>query len=290
VAIETLTGRRPEGLILQHADPAHPAVEPLTTALLSELRGRYLNPEWLKPLMKHGYAGARTMGQEFLENLWGWQVTRPDLIQQWAWDEVKETWFDDKHKLGLPRFLAQGHNAHVKAQMLAIFMVAAEKGFWQADEATLKQMGGELARLVARNGLPGSGHTAPNHPMWGWLKPRIDAADAEALGVTLARARGEGLAPAPATATATAEHPGARHQAAAASRPQATEAPPATGPTATPPAAPPAPAERHYELHTRPAPVAPRHAPPTALLTLAPLLFLLGLAWSRRGPSTSHPS
>jgi cobaltochelatase CobN len=78
-------------------------------------------------LMKHGYAGARTMGQEFLENLWGWQVTRPDLIKQWAWDEVKETWFDDKQKLGLPRFLAQGHNAHVKAQMLAIFMVAAER-------------------------------------------------------------------------------------------------------------------------------------------------------------------
>jgi cobalamin biosynthesis Mg chelatase CobN len=94
--------------------------------------------------MEHGYAGARTMGQEFLENLWGWQVTRPDLIQQWAWDEVKQTYFDDKQKLGLPRFLGQGHNAHVKAQMLAIFMVAAEKGFWQADDATLKQMGGEL--------------------------------------------------------------------------------------------------------------------------------------------------
>jgi hypothetical protein len=58
--------------------------------------------------MKHGYAGARTMGQEFLENLWGWQVTRPDLIQQWAWDEVKETWFEDKHKLGLPRLSCPG--------------------------------------------------------------------------------------------------------------------------------------------------------------------------------------
>ena len=288
VGIETLTGRRPEGLILQHADPAHPAVEPLATALLSELRGRYLNPEWLKPLMKHGYAGARTMGQEFLENLWGWQVTRPDLIQQWAWDEVKETWFEDKHKLGLPRFLAQGHNAHVKAQMLAIFMVAAEKGFWQADAATLKQMGGELARLVAKNGLPGSGHTAPHHPMWNWLQPRIDAVDADALGVALARARGEGLAPAPvAPITAMAATPrqqDARHEAATPRREQTAVAPTAPNPAA---AEPQAPAERHYELHTRPAPLAARHTPPMALLTLAPLLFLIGLAWSRRRPSTS---
>lgn len=223
LGVETLTGHHPDSLILQHADPAHPAVEPLTTALMSELRGRYLNPEWLKPLMKHGYAGARTMGQEFLENLWGWQVTRPDLIKQWAWDEVKETYFDDKQKLGLPQFLAQGHNAHVKAHMLAIFMVAAEKGYWQADAATIQKMGGELAQLVAKNGLPGSGHTAPNHPMWPWLSPQLSAADAQALTVALAKARGEsplyanrptpirrslsGKSPVSRNATATAKKP-----------------------------------------------------------------------------------
>ncbi|MDP2882893.1 MAG: cobaltochelatase subunit CobN [Azonexus sp.] len=203
LAIEGRTGRPPEALILQHAEPGRADVEPLTSALLGELRGRFLNPAWLKPLMGHGYAGARTMGQEFLENLWGWQVTRPDLVKNWAWDEVKAVYFDDAQKLGLPQFLGQDHNAHVKAHMLAIFMVAAEKGFWKTDPATIRQMGGELARLVAKNGLPGSGHTAPNHPMWQWLAPQLDAADAQALGVTLDRARGE-IVSAPDTATATA--------------------------------------------------------------------------------------
>ncbi len=218
LGVETLTGRRPEGLILQHADPAHAAVEPLTTALLSELRGRYLNPEWIKPLMNHGYAGARTMGQEFLENLWGWQVTRPDLIQPWTWDEVKQTYFDDKQKLGLPQFLGQGHNAHVKAQMLAIFMVAAERKYWQADDATLKQMGSELVHLVNKNGLPGSGHTAPNHPIWQWLASKLDPADASTLGVVLAKASGEGAyRPAAAAPLAHSANPG-RPVAASASR------------------------------------------------------------------------
>jgi cobaltochelatase CobN len=120
--------------------------------------------------------------------------------------------------------------------MLAIFMVAAEKGFWQADDATLKQMGGELARLVAKNGLPGSGHTAPHHPMWNWLQPRIDAVDANALGVALARARGEGLAPAPiAPITAMAATPrqqGARHEATTPRREQAAVAPTVPNPAA----------------------------------------------------------
>ena len=141
--------------------------------------------------MAHGYAGARTMGQEFLENLWGWQVTRPDLVQPWAWDEVKETWFDDKQRLGLPQFLSQGQSVHVKAHMLAILMVAAQRGYWPADDATVRRLGGELAGLVARHGLPGSGHTAPTHPMWRWLQARLDAPAAEALGVALARAQAD---------------------------------------------------------------------------------------------------
>ncbi|WP_295004472.1 cobaltochelatase subunit CobN [uncultured Dechloromonas sp.] len=272
LAIEGRTGRPPEALILQHAEPGRADVEPLTSALLGELRGRFLNPAWLKPLMGHGYAGARTMGQEFLENLWGWQVTRPDLVKNWAWDEVKSVYFDDAHKLGLPQFLGQGHNAHVKAHMLAIFMVAAEKGFWQTDAATIRKMGGELARLVAKNGLPGSGHTAPNHPMWQWLAPQLDAADAQALGVTLAKARGELVAAAPAG------QPTAHPQASANAPAAAPQAPPATE-TAPPP--------RYYELQTLAdtASTAQRTLPILALLAAAFALFGLGLWRGRQGPA-----
>jgi cobaltochelatase CobN len=273
LAVEGRSGRPPEAMILQHAQPGQAEVEPLATALLGELRGRFLNPAWLKPLMAHGYAGARTMGQEFLENLWGWQVTRPDLVKNWAWDEVKAVYIDDAHRLGLPGFLAEGHNAHVKAHMLAIFMVAAEKGYWRTDAATLRRMGGELARLVARNGLPGSGHTAPDHPMWRWLAPRLDGADAAALAVTLARARGE---PAPAPRRAAG---------GLASAPTPASAPaPVTGA---------APLPRRYELTEPPA----RAADPATrvirllgVLAAALSLFALGLWQGGRAPHTiNHP-
>lgn len=191
LATETVTGKRPTARILNHTDPDNLSDDPLETALLMELRGRYLNPAWIRPLMQHGYAGARTMGQEFMENLWGWQVTRPDIIKDWAWDEVKKVYMDDSLQLGLKPFLEHKHNAQVKAHMLAIMMVAAEKGFWHTDEQTLRQLGSELARLVNKNGLPGSGHTAPNHPMWQWLGQHLDSDTAAALQQTLAKARGD---------------------------------------------------------------------------------------------------
>jgi len=277
LAVEGRTGHVPEAMILQHAQPGRADVEPLASALLGELRGRFLNPAWLKPLMGHGYAGARTMGQEFLENLWGWQVTRPDLVKNWAWDEVKSVYFDDAHKLGLPQFLGQQHNAHVKAHMLAIFMVAAEKGYWKTDPATIRRMGGELARLVARNGLPGSGHTAPDHPMWAWLAPQLDGADAQALGVALAKARGDMLPAAPANLLRPAPMRGSPSRAAHAQAPAAGAPAPVSAPTA---------AAHVYELHEQAQsaePPAIRIIKLLASLATGSALFALGLWRGRQG-------
>ncbi|RLU00650.1 cobaltochelatase subunit CobN [Ketobacter sp.] len=170
LAVETLTGTAPNNFVINHADPERVVTQPLGVALRQELRGRFLNPQWLTGLMDHGYAGARTMGNEFLEYLWGWQVTNPTLVGDWAWQEVKEVYLDDRYDLGLDQFLEQGHNAHVKSNMLAIMLVAVNKGFWQAEDTTVQQLARDFARLVVANGLPGSGHTDPDHPMLPWLE------------------------------------------------------------------------------------------------------------------------
>ena len=189
LAVETQSGAVPESFILSHADPKNIKIQPLERALLGELRGRFLNPQWLQPLMAEGYAGARTMGSEFLEYLWGWQVTNPSVVKSWVWDEVKAVYIDDKHKLDLDQFLEQNHNAHVKANMLAVMLVAAQKQFWQASEADLQQVANEFAELVLKNGLPGSGHTSPDHPVFEWLENYTEADKYQALQGVIAKAK-----------------------------------------------------------------------------------------------------
>ncbi|MCW9000471.1 MAG: cobaltochelatase subunit CobN, partial [Kangiellaceae bacterium] len=191
LAVETLTGNVPNNYVIDHADPNKIKTRPLGLALRQELRSRFLNPEWLKGQMKHDYAGARTMGSEFLEYLWGWQVTNPTLVGDWAWEEVKAVYIDDRYQLQLDQFLAQGHNAHVKSNMLAIMLVAINKNFWRADQETVKQLAGEFADLVAKHGLPGSGHTDPEHPMFPWLEKYLTAKQWQAIAEVIAMARGE---------------------------------------------------------------------------------------------------
>ncbi|MGR4067619.1 cobaltochelatase subunit CobN [Billgrantia sp. C5P2] len=190
-AVEQLRGQAPDNRVLQHADIDNPRVESLERALLGELRARNLNPQWLRPLMDHGYAGARTMASDFLDNLWGWQVTSPEVVRSWVWDEVDAVYFQDRHDLGLDDFLAESHNAHVKAHMQAIALLAAQRGYWDAETATVDRLAGEFAELVVANGLPGSGHAHPDHPLLPWVAERLDEELREAFEAVVEAARME---------------------------------------------------------------------------------------------------
>jgi cobaltochelatase CobN len=201
LAVETVSGHVPASYVADHANVTKPSMQALPAALVGELRGRFLNPAWIKPLMQHGYAGARTIGSEFTEYLWGWQVTNPDIIKSWAWDEVKSVYLDDRYHMGIDRFLEQGANVHVKTNMMAILMVAAQKGFWQADDKTLRQVAQQWADLLLKNGLPGSGHTRPDHPVFRWVMPLLREDQRQPLQAMLDKALVQ--APHPASAPST---------------------------------------------------------------------------------------
>lgn len=189
LAVETVSGRQPGSAVINHSNDDNLSIDNLPQALLGELRARYLNPQWIKPLMNEGYAGARTMGSEFIEYLWGWQVTSPEIISDQVWEEVKAVYIDDSLQLGLDEFLSESHRQHVQSNILAVMLVAMDKGFWDADPATQQQLAEQFAANIIEKGIPGSGHTHANHPMYDFVKLQLDADQAEALEAVLARSR-----------------------------------------------------------------------------------------------------
>ncbi len=180
-AVEHLRGEAPENRVLQYADPKNPRVDSLQRALQVELRARNLNPQWIAPLMEHGYAGARTMGSDFLDNLWGWQVTSPQVLRSSVWDDVNDVYFQDRHGLGLDTFLTQEHNVHVKTHMQAIALLAAKRGYWEADVFTRESLARDFAGNIIDHGLPGSGHTRPDHPLMDWVADQLEPGQREAF-------------------------------------------------------------------------------------------------------------
>jgi cobaltochelatase CobN len=192
VAVEHASGHAPESFVVRHADASRAYVEPLAVAIQAELRGRHLNPEVLRALMQHDYAGARTMSTGFVENLWGFQVTNPEVVSSATWEEVRKVFMEDAYGIGLDDFLERGPNAHVKANMLAILLVAAQRGYYTPGEATLTKLASDFARLVRANGLPGSGHTDPSHPVMDFVAARLTGEARQGFEQTIARARPSG--------------------------------------------------------------------------------------------------
>ncbi|MEM7500997.1 MAG: cobaltochelatase subunit CobN [Pseudomonadota bacterium] len=194
LAIEVAGGEAPTGFVVDVSNPEKPTMPSLERAIVSELRGRQLNPAWIASLMPHGYAGARTMNVAYFENLWGWEVTDPDLFPDTIWEDTKAIYLDDRYNIGVSEFLDEEANLPVQANMIAIMLVAAQKGYWQTSAETITVLGERFAVAVASAGLPGSGHTQPDHPMLDWIAERVSTQARDAIESARAAARGSASA------------------------------------------------------------------------------------------------
>ena len=84
-------------------DPGKPEMTSMDKFIGTEFRSRYVNPTWIEGMKKEGYAGAGAM-REFVEYLWGWNATVPELVDDAMWKETFDVYVEDKHKLGMKEF------------------------------------------------------------------------------------------------------------------------------------------------------------------------------------------
>jgi cobaltochelatase CobN len=166
LAIRTVSGETPEIYLSNLRDPTNPVVETLSQFLVKELRTRNLNPEWIKGMMEHEYYGSSIMSSG-LENLWGWEVTTPDIITDDMWNEMYEVYIQDKYDLGLDERFQQ-ENPWARQSMLARMLEATRKldadgkPYWDAPEEVIQALTKEYAESVAENGVTCCHHTCGN--------------------------------------------------------------------------------------------------------------------------------
>ncbi len=135
-------------------------VEPLSATLGREMRSRYLNPRWIEGMKKENYAGAREMA-DFLENMWGWQVTNPDAVDERLWEQSYEVYVEDKYGREIKAFFDR-ENPWAYQSLTARMLEAVRKEYWAADEAVTKKLAAEYALNVVEKGVACCDHTCNN--------------------------------------------------------------------------------------------------------------------------------
>ncbi|MDM7202800.1 MAG: cobaltochelatase subunit CobN, partial [Thermodesulfobacteriaceae bacterium] len=163
MAIRALDGKTPEVYITNLSNPKMPKQETLEKFMGREMRTRYLNPEWIKSMMKEGYAGARFI-DKIIEHLWGWQVTVPEAVDAAKWNELYETYVLDKYGLNIKEMFRQSKNMWAYQSIVARMLETIRKNYWKPEKKIIETLAKEYAESVREVGLACCEHTC-NNPM-----------------------------------------------------------------------------------------------------------------------------
>lgn len=112
-----------------------------------EMRGRYLNPQWIEAMKAEGYAGTLEV-LEVTNNLFGWHATAPGVVRDDQWQALHETYVADTRGLGTREWF-DAANPTAQAQIIERMAEAVRKGLWQADAATRRELAERWRQLVA---------------------------------------------------------------------------------------------------------------------------------------------
>jgi cobaltochelatase CobN len=222
LAVRQVNGRSPETLVVNLAEPGRERVETLDRAMGREMRARYLNPAWIDAMLDEGYAGARLISQ-VVDNLWGWQVTAPEVVDAAKWQAMYETYVQDKHRLDIRRRFSEARNALAYQALVDRMLVAVNKGYWQPAPEVRAALAEANRQAIAEAGVACDRHSCSSDEVTRLAEQLDRAAGLRARG-------GYGLAGAAALPRAP--------RAAAASPARPSPAGPADTAAPTPPAPP----------------------------------------------------
>ena len=161
LAVRTVTGETPSLYVTDARDKSREGkVEPLKGFFYRELRSRYYNPKWIEGMMDEGYSGAREM-DKFVEHLWGWDVTVPELVTETMWKEVHEIYVNDRYEMGLRDYFDE-NNPWARQVITARMLEAARKGRWDPPEEVKRELAEEFERSEIEYGVTCCHHTCGN--------------------------------------------------------------------------------------------------------------------------------
>ena len=158
LAISSVSGGEyPDSYITNMLTNGDEKTETLEKFLTRETYSRYFNSKWIEGMQGSGYAGAREMS-DFVENLWGWEATNPDLISDDMWNQVYKTYVADQE---LSDWIKQ-NNPYAYQSMTARMLETARKGNWDASDDVLESLATEYEESVVEDGVTCCHHTCGN--------------------------------------------------------------------------------------------------------------------------------
>ena len=178
MAVRNVTGKEPDAYLSDYRNRNHAKMQEVKEAIGVESRTTLFNPTYIKEKMQGGASDANTFA-ELVQNTYGWNVMKPEAIDNEMWDGIYDTYVKDQYNLGTRAFFEQKNPAALQ-EMTAVMMESARKGYWKASDAQLKDIAQLHTDLVKKYGASGSQMVSDNQKLQDFIAKRVDAAEAKA--------------------------------------------------------------------------------------------------------------
>lgn len=160
LAVRNVTGKEPDAYLSDYRNRNNMRMQELKEAIGVESRTTIFNPEYISEKMKGG-AGAADSFAEIVRNTYGWNVMKPEAVDEQMWDNIFDVYVRDSFGLGIQGYFEK-QNPSALQEITAVMMETARKGMWNASAEQLEAVAQLHTDLVDRYAPSCSGTVCNN--------------------------------------------------------------------------------------------------------------------------------
>ena len=149
LAVRNVTGKEPDAYMSDYRNRNNMRMQELKEAIGVESRTTIFNPSFIKEKMK-GESSSASEFADIIQNTYGWNVMKPEVIDDEMWDEIYEVYVKDKFDLGVRNFFERKNPAALQ-EMTAVMMETARKGMWNASPEQLAEIAKLHTELIEKH-------------------------------------------------------------------------------------------------------------------------------------------
>jgi cobaltochelatase CobN len=172
LAVRTVTGKDPEAYFADYRNRNNVKMQEIKEAIGVEARSTVFNPAYIKEVMK-GNASSASQITEVVTNTYGWNVMKPNAIDNEMWDKIYEVYVKDEYGLGTESFFRR-EDPYALQEITAVMMETARKGMWKATGQQLSDIAALHTGLVREFGPSGSGFAGNNMKLQDFIAGKVD--------------------------------------------------------------------------------------------------------------------
>lgn len=191
LAVSEVTGKEPDAYLSDYRNRNNARMQEVKEAIGVESRTTILNPAYIKEKMKGGAGDASGLA-DVVRNTYGWNVMKPEAIDNELWDDIYDTYVADKNNLGVKDYFKDVNPAAIE-EMTAVMLETARKGMWQASPEQLSALA-ELHTEIVNEYKPScSGFVCDNAMLRDFIASKVNKETASAYNNAVAEIRAEAI-------------------------------------------------------------------------------------------------